>query len=338
MPRIAHALAFAVLCATAPGRAQPATDLAAPESAAAAAPESAAAAATEPTTTAPASASASAPEVEEVETIDDVEEVLQVAKQPPWEAATWADRSWFPYLERGVNLHTARTVKQNALLMVFDHRVNQALIANPVDDFLGFDAGSLKIGLGLRYGILDNLDVGLYRLNGTAELFDVYELDLRYRPISQDTLFVDAAIRAGGTLFWQPGHLPAGGGYAQLVVDREFFDRVLVSGHLLAHSDSSYATKRQTDTDWTLAAGALIEVRLLSFLAWDLEAAVPVLGYGARFPSWSTALKFITHQHTFALIATNTQYTSADGIVAGSDQGPAETIVGFSITRQLTFN
>ena len=165
----------------------------------------------------------------------------------------------------------------------------------------------------------------------------MYELDLRYRPIKQEQLFVDAAIRAGGTLFWQPGHLPAGGGYAQLVVDREFFDRVLIAGNVMAHSDSSNANKHQSDTNWSVAAGALLEVRLLSFLAWDLEAAVPFAGYKARYPSWSTALKFITNQHTFALIATNTQYISADGIVAGSDRGPAETILGFTIARQIAF-
>ena len=76
-------------------------------------------------------------------------------------------------------------------------------------------------------------------------------------------------------------------------------------------------------------------IRRRMWLVDTLVSALVILAWLAF--GWSSALKFISHQHTFSLIATNTQYTSADGIVAGSDQGPAETIIGFTITRQIAF-
>ena len=60
-------------------------------------------------------------------------------------------------------------------------------------------------------------------------------------------------------------------------------------------------------------------------------------GYGEKYPAFSASLKFTTHRHTFSIILSNTQYISADGIVANSRWGLGDAIVGFMITREIKF-
>ena len=63
----------------------------------------------------------------------------------------------------------ARTTRRGALIFVLDHRTWKTFTEDPFRNFLGFDNGQLKIGLAARYGIFDCLDVGLQRINGTAD-------------------------------------------------------------------------------------------------------------------------------------------------------------------------
>ncbi len=291
--------------------------------------------ATTQVSTSPTPAQANESEDEEIEVVDDVEDVTQ---QPPlYSSEAWADKTAFPAIERGVNLATARTTKRNAVLIVIDHRTNQAFTKNTWRDYFGLDAGKLKIGIGVRYGILDNLDMGIYRLGGAHEIFDAYELDLRYRFLSQQDYHLDMAVRAGVTWFYQPDRDDAVGGFGQLMLSREFFNRLLLSASALFHSESSYQTKKSTDDEWSFAVGGLVEIRLIKWLAWNLEVIGGVAGYHEEYPNFSSALKFITSMHTFSLVLSNTQYLNADGIVSGSHRDWDNLVVGFQITREITF-
>jgi hypothetical protein len=49
----------------------------------------------------------------------------------------------------------------------------------------------------------------------------------------------------------------------------------------------------------------------------------------------ATALKIITNRHTFALIFSNSQYITADGLVANTNRGIHDVILGFTITREF---
>ena len=60
-------------------------------------------------------------------------------------------------------------------------------------------------------------------------------------------------------------------------------------------------------------------------------------GYAEAHPIISTALKFVTYRHTFSLVVTNSQYTSADGIVANTYRQAKDLILGFTITREFDF-
>jgi hypothetical protein len=62
-----------------------------------------------------------------------------------------------------------------------------------------------------------------------------------------------------------------------------------------------------------------------------------VAGYGARWPAFSSAVSFLTHRHVFSLVLSNTQYLSADGIVASTPYGFRHLVVGFQIQRELAF-
>lgn len=240
-----------------------------------------------------------------------------------------------PRTERGVNVPLARPTRAGALLLIIDHRAGQTFLEDAWTDYLGLDAGALKIGLGLRYGIIDDLDVGIYRLNNTIEIFDVYELDARWRFLNHDDHYLDAALRAGVTWFVQPDMDDAVGFYGQLLADRVFFDQLLVGGGFLFHSESSNDRKSLSDDAYSGALALLVEWRFIDLLALNAEIAANVFGYGSKWPAFAFALEVITYRHTFALVFSNTQYVTADGIVAGSWRGFDELVFGFQITREI---
>jgi hypothetical protein len=47
------------------------------------------------------------------------------------------------------------------------------------------------------------------------------------------------------------------------------------------------------------------------------------------------ALKIITNRHTFAIIFSNSQYITADGLVANTSKGIHDAILGLTITREF---
>jgi len=240
-----------------------------------------------------------------------------------------------PQVDRAITLLTAKSVRKKTLLFVVDHRNRQAINDEPFHDFLGFDSGGLKIALGLRYGLYDNLDIGIYRLNGTIEPFDAYDFDARYQILQQEKHGVDLAIRPGLTWFSQEESGDAAGGFVQVLASRTFKDRMLMGVGLMYHSDSSNDVKSELDDDYSFGVQALFDYRILPRLSWNIEMAANISGYGSAHPQISSAIKFLTHRHTFAIVLSNTQYISADGVATNSDRGFDDMLIGFSITREL---
>ena len=263
------------------------------------------------------------------EEIEEVSEVRQLPANGAW------NPEMFPVLDRVSNLLTPSPQRRRSLVFTIDHRPFQRLTRQTFRDWFGFDAGALKVGLGLRLGLLDGLDVGVARLNGTGEIFDVYQFDARYRLLAQSRAFCNLAVRAGITWFYQPDFEDASGYFAEWLLDRAFFGRLTVGAGLSFHSSSSGATKSNQDTKPSLAVLAWTEVRLLSFLAWNLEMAAPVAGFRQTYPALTTALKFLSHRHTFSLLLSNTQYISVDGLAAGSNRDLGDLIFGFTILREF---
>jgi hypothetical protein len=255
------------------------------------------------------------PAAADEEVVEELEIVEEVDESDTWYGEAWGQA------DRALDLLTARPAREGSFV---GH------------SFLGFDGGGLKIGLGLRYGVLDDLDVGVFRLNGSAEAFDTYDLDLRYQLLTQTRHPLDLAVRGGITWFAQPGVEDAHGLFAQLLASRVLANRFLVGTALMFHSDSSSDRKPQTAPAHSIAVSFLAEARLLAWLALDAESAINLAGYHQRYPTLSLAAKLLTHRHTFAVAVSNTQYIAADGLVANSRRGRADQLVlGFNITREL---
>jgi hypothetical protein len=247
----------------------------------------------------------------------------------------WLDPENYPRIERAVNVMNARTTRAHALNFLVDHRAWEAFQSNAFSDGLGFDFPGLKIGLSLRYGILDNLEVGAQRLSNGPDVFDVYQFDAKYWALRAERCFVDVAVRGGGTWYEVPHGADSGGGFAQLIVSRSLRERLWLSSGLLYHSNASNDVRIGRGQTYAMAIPVAAEVRLQTFLAWDVEASINVAGYHAKYPVLATALKMITNRHTFALIFSNSQYITADGLVANTSRGRHNLVLGFTITREF---
>lgn len=286
---------------------------------------------------------------EAVEDVEDVE-VIAASDEKKGFFPTEFDGPTAVRRDRGLNILTARATRPMALTFVIDHRPYMELAGNEAEDvffdYLGLDGGNLKIGLGLRFGILEGLDVGIYRLNdGGTVPFDTYEFDVRYAFLNQERFFVDVAVRAGLSWFSQKDADDAVGGYGEIFIDRIFFDMLLIGAGFQFHSDSSSDVKTRDDTPYSGAVLGVIEWRMIKQLALVAEVAASVLGYGSEYgnakrpsiPGFSMGLKILTHRHTFALMVSNTQFINADGIVSNSWRDFSDILFGFQILREFNF-
>jgi uncharacterized beta barrel domain-containing protein DUF5777 len=267
---------------------------------------------------------------EAIEEIEEIEVVTDVSGGgSDWESDNWAT------VERGINVLKPRMLRKNSLLFLVEHRTRKQPDRDSFHDLVGFDAGGLKIGLGLRYAPLDKLEMGFYRLNGQSELFDTYEFDLKYGLLSQQSHGIDLTVRTGLSLFSQSGIEDASGFFGQLLAGGKIGRHLRLGSGVLLHTESSSELKSVADDEYSIAIPLQLEVRINERFAWEAEAVTPVAGFKAPHPVISTSLKILTWRHTFSLIVSNSQYMSADGIVAGSHRALDDAVVGFSITREF---
>ncbi len=276
-------------------------------------------------------------ELEEIEEVEIIEEVAEIAPGgPPAEF----DGQNTIRRDRAINVLTARPVRAKSLSLIIDHRPNKRFWSgeDAFFNYLGLDGGGLKIGLGLRYGILDDLDVGLYRLNDAGiDRFDTYEFDARFRFLNQQAHGLDMAVRAGFSWFAQPDTDDGLGGFGQLLVDRIFFDSLLVGVGFTFHSDSSNDVKTDKDKGYSGAVMGALEWRSLTWMALSGEVSAALLGYKADWPAFSFGVKLLTHRHSFALLVSNTQYIATDGVGANTWRDFGDLLFGFRIVREFNF-
>jgi hypothetical protein len=254
-------------------------------------------------------------------------------------AAGWYDKA-FSEPVRILALPTARTTRRGSFEFIIDHRASSPIYnkdsKHPFSDmwnnFLGLDS-SLEVGLGLRYGVIDNLDVGIYRA-ASISATDTYEFDARYRALTQNTAGLDIAVRTGLTWFSQPNAADAHGIFGQLLATRLLLGRILISGGLLYHSNSTNDTKYNQDRAWSTAGAIGVEARLAARVALDAELVSCMWGYCSKNPAFSGGVKYLTSRHTFALVCSNTQFIAADGYVTNTSRQWSKLVLGFNITRE----
>jgi hypothetical protein len=284
---------------------------------------------------APAPAPVAKPSENDIEVLSEVVD-LQENQDP---AAGWYGKG-FPEPIRILALPTARAVRKGGFDFVIDHRSSTPIynkdskqpFADMWNNFLGFDS-PIQVGLGLRYGVIDNLDVGMYRA-GSSSRTDTYEFDARYQALHEEDMGIDLAARAGVTWFSQPNAEDAHGFYGQLLATRLIANRILVSAGALYHSNSTNDSKYNQDKKWSTAGALGVEARLAAPVALDAEVVSCVAGYCSKNPAFSGGVKYFTNRHTFALVCGNTQYITADGYLTNTDRLWSKLVIGFNITRE----
>jgi hypothetical protein len=284
---------------------------------------------------APAPTPVAKPAESDIEVLSEVVDLNET--QDP--AAGWYGKG-FPEPVRILALPTARAVRKGGFEFVIDHRSSTAIYdkdsKQPFSDmgnnFFGFDS-PIQVGLGLRYGVIADLDVGVYRA-GSSFGTDTYEFDARYQALHQVDMGIDLAARAGVTWFSQPNADDAHGFYGQLLATRLIANRILVSAGWLYHSNSTNNTKYNQDKKWSTAGAIGVEARLAAPVAIDAELVSCVAGYCSKNPAFSAGVKYITSRHTFALVCGNTQYITADGYLTNTDRQWSKLVIGFNITRE----
>jgi len=285
-------------------------------------------------TPAPAPAPVAKPSENDIEVLSEVVD-LQETQDP---AAGWYGKG-YPEPIRILAMPTARVVRKGGFDFVIDHRSGTPIYnkdsKQPFSDmwnnFAGFD-GPMQVGLGLRYGVIDNLDVGMYRA-GSART-DTYEFDARYQVLHQEDMGIDLAGHAGVTWFSQPNAEDAHGFYGQLLATRLLVNRILISAGWLYHSNSTNDSKYNQDKKWSTAGAVGVEARLAAPVSLDAELVSCAAGYCSKNPAFSAGVKFFTNRHTFALVCGNTQYITADGYLTNTDRQWNKLVIGFNITRE----
>lgn len=269
---------------------------------------------------------------DEVEVIDEVQTKSEKDLSGP--STWWGDA--YPLENRILDALTPRTVRKHTFNTLITHRNNGGWLRDPFQSLFGFDKGALKVGLALRFGILDNLDIGALRVNGTIEVFDTYEFDARWNILQQDKFAIDLAVRAGLTWFAQPRANDAVGAMAQFMLGRLIANRVYLGASLLYHSSSSGPVKSNKDISSSAALQIYGDFRLTGGFAWPVELTYAIAGYRLPNPILTTGPKWMTNRHSFAIVLSNSQYFTGDGLITNSNRfNPRDWVLGFHITREL---
>ncbi len=335
-------LAITLAAEPAPPAAPPAAETPAPAAAAAspAAPSPETPAPKTPAPPTPAPATPPVPELakppeSDIEVLDEVVDLQASDAEDP--RAAWYGGG-YPTPVRILALPTARTLGPGGSELVIDHRATGAIYDSSRDrpwsemanSFAGLDS-SVRVGLGVRFGVIEGLDAGIYRA-GTPGT-DTYELDARFQAMRQEDMGVDLAIRAGLTWFAQPRRKDAAGVFGQLLATRLLARRILLSAGAFYHSSSTNDTKYNQDKAWSVAVGGGVEARVSGPLAVDAELVACTAGYCSRNPTFSAGLKLLTPRHTFAVVCGNTTYLTADGYIADTERPWSKLTLGLQITR-----
>jgi len=236
--------------------------------------------------------------------------------------------------DRAFAFFLPRPLPPKSILFTIEHRAQSPAFDNPFRDWLGLDNGSLKIGLGLRYSPFENFDAGIRRVSNAIDPFDIYEMDARYCFLKESMYHIDAALGGGTTLFYQDTSGVASGFFASLTAGRSAGGRLYAAAGALYHSNSTFSTKTVADTNWTLCLPVSLTFRVAGGFSVSAEAFAPLLGYKAGKPGYAYGFKYATYKHSFSVLLTNTQYTTMDGMVSGSDRLD-RPVLGFMITRKL---
>ena len=235
--------------------------------------------------------------------------------------------------DRMFSIRYPKTVTYDTFVFSIDHRAFAPVDEDPFENLLGFDSGNMKIGLGLRFGLFEKMDIGLSRFNGTTETFDVYEFSARFQALSDADSFCDLAVVAGAAWFDDTVDSDEFHAIGEVHAGRSFGNRIYLTAGGIFHSGSSGMTRKPTDDAHSVALALSASLHLNPNLAIGGEASVPIDGFDDGEPFWAIGPRFATWGHTFSLVLSNSQGISTDRLSAGASG--RDPIFGFTITREM---
>ena len=230
------------------------------------------------------------------------------------------------------------------------------------NDLLGLESG-VKVGILFGYGIMENWDVTIQRVNGrdytsdpnTFETgsFDLWDVMTKYKFLDENKHWIDASVSLGGTYFWQDEGVGEFAGNFALMAEKSIW-RFRVGSGLLYTSLSTYeATRSQqngneptknypneyfgagdpNDPDYTVAVPLSLSFALTKNHQLFTESAFPISGYHTGGgPSITSGWSYNTPTHVYRIYLSNTANGSFNSTFTGGYKDERLDIFGFDIS------
>lgn len=254
---------------------------------------------------------------------------------------------------RILNGHSIETLEKNNLQIRIEHRFGDLVGVNGgIYNFFGFDEAA-DIRLGVEYGILDNLMVGIGRCKGTgAPYSSLLDGFVKYRIMTQNEgkgFPVSIALFASTTFTYQtatedisevqsfPEFQHRFAYSTQVNIARKFGDRVSVA---LIPSYIHRNLVLSNDLNGLFALGGAFSVKIVKGFGITGEYYHTFQPKGMRplnFNSLSGGLEWLKGDHNFKLILTNSRGFNETQFIPYtlSDWTKNQFRLGFSITRNF---
>ena len=229
------------------------------------------------------------------------------------------------------------------------------------NDLLGLEAG-VKVGIMFGYGIMENWDVTIQRVNGRGFVrdpdtgegsYDLWDVMTKYKFLDENKHWIDASVSLGGTYFWQDEEVGEFAGNFALMAEKSIW-RFRVGSGLLYTSLSTYEAARSSqsgtaaskgypndyyasdapsEADYTVAIPVSLSFALTKNHQLFTEAAFPMAGYHTGGgPSITSGLSYNTPTHVYRVYLSNTANGSFNSTFTGGYKDERLDIFGFDIS------
>lgn len=257
---------------------------------------------------------------------------------------------------RTINSYSVETLQKKLLDIRISHRFgdffNQWKFNNAWADFIGLE-NAADIGIGVEYGVTNNLTLGFHRTKGSSALRSLLHGLAKYRILAQtkdNSMPITLTAAATVSLATAPPSADASsiasfpGGFAhrlsytaQVLVGRKFGDRfslqlspTFVWRNLVAANDNNYL----------FSTGISAKIQLNKVVGILVDATIPfdnlrlTTGNGYYIPL-GIGFEFDTGGHVFQINLTNTRGIEPSDYIpyTTSNWGEGQFRIGFTISR-----
>lgn len=266
----------------------------------------------------------------------------------------------------GVLFPKTATIPKGGVYARFSHTSQNQLFtsggANAFDDMLGLESG-VKVGILFGYGLADNWDVMVQRVNGRSYIkdpntfedgsYDLWDVMTKYKVLNEDEQGVDASISVGTTIFWQDDDRKEYAGNAALLVEKSL-GRFRAGSGVLYTSKSTFESAFSTQSgvmpsknyvneffgsgkigepNHTVAVPVSLSFALGRAAQLFGEVAFPVDGYKTDGgPSMSAGWRYNTPTHAYSIYLSNTANGSYNSTFTGGYKDDRLDLFGFDIS------